>query len=158
MEMIYESIEDLPIWNWNKIHEKSDFTYLRVNRINGKVLKEHYHTLKKAWDKVYDEYINQFGFSEELLNQHQKIKEIALYKAQKIETGDQSLNTMIEIAEKELVGMRSAQNKGGDFWQSKATIEELLGFQIDAKKTSVVEFYSYVRNLKNRKSSGRRTD
>lgn len=147
MEMIYESIEDLPIWNWNKIHDKGDLTYLRINRINGHKTSEEHKSLSETWDKIFSEYIDRFGFSDSFLSIMDKKKQIAFYKIEKMVTGDETIDTMIEICENELRQM-SEIKKGADFWQSKSSIEKMIGFALDAKKTSVIEFYSHIENLK----------
>lgn len=147
----YESIEDLPLWNWNKVHEKSDYTYLRINRINGQVTKEEYLFLKNLWEKLFAEYIDTFRFSKEFLAIMEKKIQIAYYQKEFLLSGDLSLQTQINLMEMELEGMQPIEETKQSFWQSKATIERLLQFQIDAKKITVIEYYSHIENLKREK-------
>lgn len=143
----YDSIEDLPIWNWNKCHEKNDYTFLKINRVNSQVTKEEFKKLREIWEKVFEEYINEFGFSKNFLAIMEKKKQIAFYQLDFIKTSDKSIRTLIEIAENELLDLIGDGAKAS-FWKSKATIEKLLGFQLDAKTVTVVEFYSHIENLK----------
>jgi hypothetical protein len=78
----------------------------------------------------------------------EKKRSIALLKIEFIENGDLALQTIIEIAELELAEIESRFTGKGSFWNLKATIEKLVGFRIDAKTVTVVEFYSYIENLK----------
>ncbi len=144
---LYETIEDLPLYNWHKIHEKSDYTYLRVRRINGQVSKEEFKKLKKTWDEIFSEYIDRFGFSKEFLSLFEKKKLIAYYQQLFIETLDPSLHTIIAVMELELSQDKPKDTKD-NFWSSKALIERLCGFSIDTKKTTVIEFYSQIESLR----------
>lgn len=147
MSNLYTSIEDLPMWNWNKIHEKKDYTFLRVNRINGQCSKYNHALLKKTWEKIFEEYIEEFGFSGQFLAIMEKRKQIAFYQLEFIETGDFSIQTLIEVSEKELAQMMVKDEKNS-LWKTKSVIEKLIGFQLDAKKITVVEFYSHISTLK----------
>ncbi len=150
----FDSIENLPIWNWNKIQETGDYTYLRIDRINGQVTKSEYKILNSLWEKIFDEYIARFGFSSEFISLMEKKKHIALLQLQFIQSGDRSLITFIELEQKELEQLQ-AENGGekNSFYKSKTHLEKFLGFQIDVKKTSVVEFHSYIEMIKQERKS-----
>lgn len=148
----YDSIENLPVSLWNKIHEKSDYTFLKINRINGKVSKEEFAYLKKTWEVIFSEFIERFGFSENSINILLKKKQIAFLQWQFIESSDRSMHTFIEIEKKELLELER-ENSGHDFWQSKANMEMAMGFQIDPINTTVIQFYSYREILMTKKQS-----
>lgn len=95
------------------------------------------------WKKIYDEYFERFGMGEHLSDILEKKREIALLKCKKGLLGDSSIDTMISIAELELNEFE--QIKGGNFLETKAYIEKTLNFQIDLKKTSVSEYYTYLK-------------
>lgn len=149
--MIYESIEDLPLWNWNKVQERSDYTYLRMNRINSNATPEEQQELKKVWEKLFAEFIDCFKFSAEFKDQVMKEEEIAILINQKIQTGDKSINYFIELAKRELEAMKPKESSVTSFWQTKSAIQRLVGYRIDAKNTTVMEFYSEIELLKKEK-------
>lgn len=144
---IYSSFEEIPLWNWHKIHEKSDYTYLRVHRINGQVTKEEFVNLKKTWDNIFSEYIDRFGFSKEFLALFEKKKLIAYYQQLFVETGDASLHTHIAVMENEYKQMKPKGTKD-QFWQQKALIERLCGYAINPKSVLAIEYYSQIESLK----------
>lgn len=150
--LIYTSIDDLPIWNWNKIYEKNDYSFLKIGRKDSQITKSEFSELKKAWEKIFSEYIERFGFSYDFIAIHEQKKMIALLQLEFIETGDRSKITFIELAQKELSMMTGGETKV-DFWKSKSILEKYLGFQIDVKNTSVAEFYSYYELIKEERKS-----
>ena len=49
------------MWNWEKIHSTSELKYLFINRISIDNSEE----LEKIWRKIYDEYLIEFGLSQD---------------------------------------------------------------------------------------------
>jgi len=60
--------------------------------------------------------------------------------------GDKSVNSFIRACELELEELKSSDSKG-NFWKSVAYLKK-NGFNIDPMKTSVSEFYSCFKILK----------
>lgn len=140
----YKSIDDLPIYNWNEIHRTGNLVYLLRER---KKLNEFEKvSLGRRWTKIYDEYIKHFGFSETFIKVIEKQMYIAELMIEKAETGDKTINTFIEIERRALEKLKE-KTGDGDFYESKAMMEKQLGFTIDVKKCSVVEFYSYIKSI-----------
>jgi len=143
---LYDSIDELPIWNWNMVNEKGDYTYIKKNRINGQVTKEEHANLKKQWEKLFSDYIDRFKFSKNFLTILEKKKDIMQWQKQYAMTNDKSVFTFITFAERELKELEN-ENKGSDFFETKAIVEKFIGFRIDVKSTSVNEFYTYIKML-----------
>jgi len=144
----YEGIEDLPIYNWNKVIETSDLKYLIVGKIKlGKNILEF---LNKRWEKIYDEYIARFGFSEKFIELLELQMETALLKIEKVETEEQFIQTQININEARINYLKKKQleNTGMNFYELKSVLEKQKGFRIDPKSTTVIEFYTDVETLK----------
>jgi len=61
----YTSIDEMPIYNWNKTIENNDVKYL----LKGKVTlsREIILLLQLKWKRMYNEYIKHFGFGERFL-------------------------------------------------------------------------------------------
>ena len=144
---IYDSIETLPIWNWNRISETKDFAWLKKNDdyVPASILK-------KTWEKIFAEFIDRFGWSENFFAQHNKEKEIAFLQHQFIVTGDRSICTFVEIAKKELALINGGGEEDSNFWKSVAFLKQ-NGFSFDVKIISVVEFHSYFELIREQRKS-----
>jgi hypothetical protein len=104
------------------------------------------YALALIWRNIYDEYIKEFGFSEGFLDIIRKQKEIALLRVDKIVSGDKSIQTMIDVCNFELDGIKK-MNQGGTFYELKVYIEKGMGIRINPIECSVKEFYSYAKLL-----------
>lgn len=140
---LYQDLDELPIFNWFKIHETGDLNYLVVSGKNGykKKLQEH-------WRKLYDMYIEAFGFSSEFLKILNKEKQIALMMIEKAETGNAVLQTHIELKQYDLTKMKDGMTKA-NLYQIKAHMDKHFGFHFDAKKVSVMEFFNNIKLIEN---------
>lgn len=148
----YEGIDYLPIFNWWKIHETGETEYLLYEKKKANKIQK--VVLARLWEKIYDEYIVRFGLSEEFADILKKQKEIARLIVERITTGDKSILTLIKIAELELEMIEKRIAKG-DFNMMKGYMEQGLGFSIDTRKTTVAEFYSYIKVLKHGRKQGK---
>lgn len=146
-QKVFRDIDEMPIYNWNKIHETGDLKYLIKDGFKAESYEIRF--LLKRWKKLYEQYVNRFGFSDDFLSILELEKNIALLKIEKAERGDENIQTFIEIDEIKLQKKKSElSNVKSDFYDIKAAIESNLGFHIDPKKCTVVEFYSYLKNIK----------
>lgn len=144
---IYDSL-DAPVYVWEKVHATSDLSWLFVKRDAGiKITKQFVAVLEKAWEKIYEEYISEFGLSEEFITIKQKQIGIALMKCELILTGDRTLETFIEIEEYEL-GLMQKEIGKSNFMESKIAIENKFKFQVNMRTTTIREFHSYLKHLK----------
>lgn len=140
---IYDSI-DAPVSVWEKVHNTGDLSNLLVKKtqVDDKLQIK----LNNAWEKMYNEYLEVFGFSESFKGLKNKEIEIALLKCRLVQTGDRSFETEIEIAEIELEDLRKGIS-GSDFREAKIAIEKNMGFQINMNTTSIRDFYGYINDL-----------
>jgi len=146
-KVAYKDIDEMPIYNWNKIHETGDLRYLLHDKCKVELYENRF--LLKRWKKLYEQFVSRFGFSDEFLSILELEKNIALLKIEKAERGDENIQTFIEIDEIKLQKKRAELgNVKSDFFDIKAGVESNLGFHIDPKKCTVVEFYSYLKTIK----------
>lgn len=134
----YNSIDTLPVYNWWQIHKTNNYNLLVID--NGKVSNKY---LILLWKKIYDEYFEKYGLGDAFISILEKKKEIALLKCERWINDDKSLETLINVASLELEELEKVS--GMDFLETKAYIEKTLNFQIDMKRTSVNEYYSYLK-------------
>lgn len=140
----YDSL-DAPVMIWERVHRTGDLSHLLLvkRRLTTRLTEQ----LQKVWENIYNEYLSEFGFSDDFISIKQKEVEIAMLKLQFIMDGDRSHDTFIEIAEIELNDLKEGSGKS-DFMQTKIAIERTYKFQINMAKTSIREFYSYLKHLK----------
>lgn len=143
-KLICSSIDD-PVFYWMKIHDSGDLSWLLEKRKKaGKTLAEY---LNKVWDKLYDEFLTEFGISESYESLLRKKIEIAQLQCEMAMTGDRSLLNFIGLAKRELADLEQPMGKSGSM-QAKMAIEKHYGFQVNMKTTSIREFYSYLLEIK----------
>lgn len=146
----YEGIDDMPIKRWWAIHEFKDYTHLvRVRR--GSYNRYQKAALYGLWERIWSQYIERFGFSKDFQATLEKEKEIALLINEKIQSGDKTLQTIIEVAQQELEAMKSTTSGKSDFWEYNASIERVLQRNLDPETITVARFFSIVNELKKRK-------
>lgn len=106
---------------------------------------------------MYEQFIKEFGFSENFLDIVRKQKEILNLKINKIVTEDKSIQTFIDVCDFELEGLRK-MGEGGNFMELKTHIEKTIGIKINPMECTVTEFYGYVKYIEKeskRTSNGR---
>lgn len=139
----YESIEDMPIYNWFKVNN-GDMRFMLIKqttKYDGKKAREYF-------DKIYSEYIDVFGISESYLKVIELKKNISVLQIEKALTGDKILNNFIRIAQLELDDINSKTNKTNTN-EVKVHLEKYLGFRLNEKETSVKEYYTYLNVMAN---------
>lgn len=159
----YDNIDFLPVYFWFKYQQnnhgrnllieprketkKAWFYFLSSGRHFRKVETQH---LNELWAKIYDQYIELYGFSETFLEILNKEKEIALIRCELIESGDNIFYTHEEIAIQELEALQNKNIGTHNYNETIAAIDNILGTQIDEFKTSVARFYGYIKMIESR--------
>lgn len=138
----YLSIEDLPIYNWFKIHETNDRSYL-IKEGNKRWATD--KALNDAWGRVFSEFIDTFGISDSFREILSLKRDIMQHRLRLEYSGDGTNKTFIKI--KELHLSELLQEEGGEkkVNEVKVYIEKFVGFRIDEKTTSVKEYYTYLK-------------
>ena len=97
---LFTSIDEMPVYNWFKIHQTNDLTLLVKS---GKSeTKKHSELLIATWDSLLSEFIDTFGVSETFKKIIRLRFSIETKKFQVIHTGDKSANTFIKLEQIEL--------------------------------------------------------
>ena len=91
----YNSIDELPIKIWFDIHKNVNFKKLLKSGVceNEKT----YFKLFEVWQKLYNEFIDRFGLSDEFLADLQTEIKIANLQADLIITKQKHLKTLIKV-------------------------------------------------------------
>lgn len=145
---LYNSIEEMPVYNWFKCIDLKDYSYCAIDKINVDLEK-----CKEAFSNLYNEFLDTFGINESLKQVIELQNEITILKIDKVLTENNSLQTFIELKQielDELINVKAEKTK-----TYKVEIEKFLGFRINEKEVSVKEYYEYLEALK---ENGRSTD
>lgn len=145
---LYNSIEEMPVYNWFKCIDLKDYSYCAIDKINVDLEK-----CKEAFSNLYNEFLDTFGINESLKQVIELRNEITILKIDKVLTENNSLQTFIELKQielDELINVKAEKTK-----TYKVEIEKFLGFRINEKEVSVKEYYEYLEALK---ENGRATD
>ena len=140
----YTSIKELPIHNWWEIHE-GNLQYLFTKPRQPKEHEE--KKLQEIWDGMVCEYVDLIGISKQYTKILEIKKQILLLKIQFQKTKDKRLKLFITIEEQKLRKHLDGEKETMSVYEQKSMIEENIGFYINSKTTTVIEYYSYVKRL-----------
>lgn len=137
----YSSIKELPVEIWFDIHSTGDLLLLFKDQ------KEAYLTdkLNDLFDKIYDEFLEIFGLSDEFLADLEERKEIALMKADVIIDNKRYLRTHIQIGEENLKFNKRVV-KPTNLGETLAKLGKYYGYMLNEKIT-VYQYYSHINAI-----------
>jgi len=145
-EDVYSSIEDLPVWNWNKIIEKHDLTFLY------KTEGTYTDRLIPIWDDIQQEHLDEFGYSDDMKSRERIMLKIIRLNIKFVETRNRVLLNFIKIQLKKL----ELKNLSGNvkFGKLLIIVSKAMGFQINPKTYTVYQWYHTLNSLKDGSSTG----
>lgn len=135
----YTSIEDLPVYNWNKlISGELKYLYIRPRAVK----RRDEVRLYDIWEEIYDTYFKKYGLNEAFIEYFNKRKKVAQMQLEVILKGDRKLLTHIDIAKDEL---KEEPTVKIEFMQTVVSLEKFFGFSIDIHRCSVDKYHSYIK-------------
>ena len=143
----FNSIDELPIWNWWRIAESGNLIYLH----KGNYDKEDYtYEAYLLWNKLQNEYLDEFGITDEFRQILELKKKWISKKTEFLLTGERFKLTEIDMIEAEISETSSTKtaNKKED---SIIILERKLGFPLDDKILSVKKYYNYINHFSKNK-------
>lgn len=136
----YNSIEELPIWNWWKITETGSLIYLYKD---NNYSKEDY-SLVSLWTKLHNEYLDKYGLTSNLKEVLKLKKEWIKKQADYIITGNRFNLTELDIIDAELKeNMSDSSTMTKE--ESIIFLEEKLGRELNPKELTVVKYNDYIK-------------
>lgn len=142
--MIYfTTIEDLPVYNWNKIIEEQKYNFILLD---PKTKDFDLNECKHQFALIYEEFLDKFGINEQLRGILELQNEILVYKID-IALGEKSLEALLKLTEAKLKKKLEKKENNGNL--TKVYIEKFLGFRLNEKEVSVYEYYNYLKALEN---------
>lgn len=149
---LYSSIDNLPIWNYNKILETGNLRYMAKTDDFSKHFR---YDKKKAflnWQKINDQYIDYFGVNDNYQRILELKGEMAVnyydWKVLKIPVARSYYN----MAKDELETMQSGAGSGSESQEYNVGkqifyIEREMGFKLEEKNLPVKQFFLYINEL-----------
>jgi hypothetical protein len=145
LEGYYQSIEDIPIYNWYKCLD-GELKFVRTAK-NGTKTND-----LIVWERLHDEYIKEFGLSKVHAKILKVIKDKAIQELEYVITGDRFKLTLIEMEETRLKNILATAGSGVTVEEMIIHLSKWLGQWIKTKEISVKEFFTlqkeYERYLK----------
>jgi len=144
----FNSIDELPIWNWWKVAETSNLAYLQKA---DKYDKEDYSLVAYTlWNKLQNEYLEVFGITEDFRQILALKKKWINKKTDYLITGDRFNLTEIDIIEAEINETMNEKIKVNKE-DTIIVLEQKLSFPLDEKKLSVKKYYNYINHFSKNK-------
>jgi len=136
----YNSITELPIYNFDVLCKTGDFTYLLKDG-NDKLPTELDEV--KLWSDIYNEFLDTFGLSDNFKKYLKyRHKATQLYKEAYVD-GKKHKITFAKLADLKAIDAIKESNEG-DLSRTSASLSKFYGFRINPLEISVKEYYSYV--------------
>lgn len=151
---VYNSLSNIPIYNYHLVSSTGLLKHLIVDGSeipkgveNGKVIDQ----LNVAWDKIGDEFITMQLQDPEYISGLKEEAEHYLLKVQNI-LNKTALNTIFYNDSKtRFEDKDSEENKPFDFHKSLSYLSKFMGFRIDPKETTAVEYFNHIKLMTNGK-------
>ena len=140
----FDSIDNLPMYNWKQIHDTNELKWLFVDKVKCENTQE----LETIWAAIYDEYLREFGLSNEYKDILKAKRKIAELQADYIVKEDRILLNYINIEQNALESMYDTTKKGSSFRDSLVHLEKMQGIKINTKEITVADYYNYLRSIK----------
>lgn len=138
---VYNSIDDLPIFIWIKIHEKRDLLLLKKNSDHVPL-----GVLASAWERIYGEFIDVFGVSDKFREILFMKRDIALLKINMALSGSRHYLTFIEIKQMQFEELLKKE-VNHNYMDSLVHVEKYVGFKLNIRECSVREYYTYLKEM-----------
>ena len=139
---LYTSTEDLPIKIWFQLNETMDLTLLYKKGY----FKPNKAKLEYYFAKIYNEFNVQVGFGKEFTDYLTTIKNRLEKQIECLKNPSPLSWAEVAILDQQIEEKRT--EKGEKLEIIIANISKYMGRYIDPKKISVIEFYSYIKIMK----------
>lgn len=136
--MYYETIDEMPLWNWRKCTEgKTEF--VRLNKKVGNKKKD-----ADVWTFLYDENIERFGLGKDQETIYELRLRLAELQCDYCIEGNTFMLNEIRMIEQEIIDIVDRIQNGASIDECLMVLSKWMGFRINQKETTVAEFYTYL--------------
>lgn len=132
----YESIDDLPIYNWNKINTTGELKYLLIEP--KELTDDDKFKLIEVFEFMQKEVFEKFGHKESFKEAIQEDKRYRLWKIEG-ELGDPASKIYAKTYEEEI-----KNRKKTTFEESIALLQKKLGFYFTSKTMTTTDYFNHI--------------
>ncbi len=145
----YRNLDELPLWNWIKLFTEKDYKYLikDVEYSIFTIKPKDFEDLNNIWQKIYDEYVDNFGFTKKYKRVLELQRKIAILKCNMYINDNSFIRNEIRIKEQQLKKENSknvVDEDGNDYNKQLILIEKWLGSSLDMKQLSTKKYFTYL--------------
>ena len=140
----FDSIEDLPIWNWWKIADSGNLIYMQKLDYYDK--EDYSIKAFELWNKVQNEYLEVFGITDEFRQVLALKKKWIKTKTDYLLTGERFKLTEIDIIDAQIKDT-TANKIDVDKEDTLIVLEQKLNRELDPKKVSVKKYFKYINHF-----------
>ena len=140
----FDSIEDLPIWNWWKIADSGNLIYMQKLDYYDK--EDYSIKAFELWNKVQNEYLKEFGITDEFRQVLALKKKWIKAKTDYLLTGERFKLTEIDIIDAQIKDT-TANKIDVDKEDTLIVLEQKLNRELDPKKVSVKKYFKYINHF-----------
>lgn len=168
----YTDIDEMPIFNWNKFRDTEKGKYLIKSvksssqfviffkglyygfRFILKPITFNKNYYNDAWERLYQQYIDKFGFEEnfqEILKlKKEQFDKIVNHMTTPIDKRKRFTITEVKIIDMQIAEIEKNMPKGikQDFESVKVYVDKWLSSVLDDRKTSVVQYQYYLNEMR----------
>ena len=147
-ENYYKSIKHLPLENWFECSD-GNLEFTRINPEQGTKAND-----KKAWDEIYNSFIQLVGLDENFLRYIELLKSRALKQLEFVEgVKDGKRDRKLMNGIREISARISAYEKtlslgGSDRYELLQHLGKMQGYRIDPLTTKTIEYFKLIDKLK----------
>ena len=139
-QKFYTGIDELPLFNWIKCTNGD----LRFVRIDSKSITATNENDVDAWNKIYDDYIKEFGLSEMYIKMLNVMRKKAMLEIDFVINRDRFKLTEIEIELSKLEMMMANNGKGISIEQSLVHLSKWMGHWINSKNIITKDYFNLI--------------
>lgn len=148
--LMYSSLDDMPIYNWFKLSNESDYNQLL--KVYDKVVTEkNVHIFEERSNQLTQEYLDRFGANQDSEYLLILLKSKIRLQTDLILTGNKFIKIQINQVEEQIKNLLPPPGQVVDVEESLVAISEVMHYGIFSKTTSVVR-YKYLTNLIDKKN------
>ena len=150
---LYDSIENLTLYLWWKIHETGDLRYL-IKAENYELTNGDVQRIEDTWDDIQDEHVERFGMPEAYEDYLRQLKVVTLKRINFALSQNGMDKTWLKIEEDELKDMMKTTKTNQ--YKTKAQVEIAAGVApVSPHIMVVVEYYSLIEVAQENAQHGR---
>lgn len=143
----YNSMSEIPIWNWWKISETGDLKYIfKTEKVDTSIVS----TIKEVFDFMQDEYFERYGLDSELKKLLSFKKEWIKQRTKWVLNKDRHAKMLSEMAQIDMNDLRNLTVKKTRKEDTIIMLEEKLGRELEPKKLVSIKYFDYVHYYKDK--------